>query len=74
MLGKFLSLFSFLDWIFSFLHDQKIRREIQMEGDLDLQKGKTIAVKVDAWNAKKTDEQVRKHLEKTGGYRDDEDL
>jgi hypothetical protein len=74
MLGKLLSLFSFLDWIFSFLHDQKIRRAIETEMQLDLQKGKTLAVRIEAESAKRTDAQVKKRLEKTGGYRDDEDL
>jgi hypothetical protein len=74
MIGKLLSLFSFLDWIFSWLHDQKIRREIETEMQLDLQKGKTLAVKVEAEEAKRTDAQVDHRLEKTKGYRDDEDL
>ena len=74
MLGKLLSLFSFLDWVFSILHDMKIRRGIETEMQLDLQKGKTIAAKVQAEDAHRTDAQVRKRLEKTGGYRDDEDL
>lgn len=74
MLGKFLSIFSFLDWIFSILHDMKIRRGIETEMQLDLQKGKTLAVRVQAQSAKMSDTQVDKRLEKTGGYRDDEDL
>jgi hypothetical protein len=74
MLGKLLSIFSFLDWIFSILHDMKIRRGIETEMQLDLQKGKTLRVKVDAQSAKMTPEQVKARLERTGGYRDDEDL
>ena len=74
MIGKLLSLFSFLDWVFSWLHDQKIRRGIETEMQLDLQRGKTLKVKVEAESAHRTDAQVKKRLEKTGGYRDDEDL
>ena len=71
MIGKILSIFSFLDKFFSWLHDLRIRRQIETEQQLDLQKGKTIMVRVDAESARMTDAQVHQRLEKTGGYRDD---
>ena len=74
MIGKILSIFSFLDRFFAWLHDLKIRREIENEQKLDLQKGKITKMRVEEQAAKMTDEQVRQRLEKTGGYRDDTDI
>lgn len=71
MIGKLLSIFSFLDWVFSWLHDQSIRRQIATEQQLDLQKGKTLRVKVEAESARMTDEEHNARLEKKGGFRDD---
>jgi hypothetical protein len=67
MLSKLLSIFSVLDWVFSWLHDQSIRRQIATEQQLDLQRGKTLRVKVDAESARMTDDQHNARLEKTGG-------
>lgn len=70
MLSKILSLFSFLNWIFGWLHDQAIRQQIAKEQQLDLQKGKTLRAKVELESAKMTDAQHNARLEKTGGFRD----
>lgn len=74
MFSKFLSIFSLLDRLFSWLHDLKIRKEIETAQQLDLAKGKILKARVEMEDTKRTDEQVVKRLEKTGGYRDDDNI
>lgn len=74
MISKFLSIFSLLDRFFGWLHDMKIRRQIELEQQLDLQKGKIVKMRVEEQAARMTDEEIRQRLEKTGGYRADSDL